>query len=117
MVTGIGPTPSSKTIRVSAPVIAMAPMVARMCAVPTVGWPANCNSPPGVNIRTFAVWLGSVGREDECRLGVVELPCDLWHKVRGDFARVGKDRELISSEASIGENVGGEIAGVHVGKV
>ena len=58
-----------------------------------------------------------VGRQDECRLGVVELPRDVWHKVRGDFARVGKDGELISAEASIGENVGGEIAGVHVGKV
>jgi hypothetical protein len=53
----------------------------------------------------------------ECRLGVVELSSDLWHKVWSDFRGVRKYRELIAAKAAIGEHVGGEIASVHVGKM
>ena len=55
IVTGTGPTSSSSTIRVRSPESGMSPIAASTCAVPTVGWPANGSSVPGVKIRTRRV--------------------------------------------------------------
>jgi hypothetical protein len=55
MRTGIGPTPSSRTIRVSPPSSGIAPIEASTNAHPTVGCPANGSSLFGVKMRTLRV--------------------------------------------------------------
>src|SRR5947207_15318924 len=55
MRTGTGPTPSSRTMRVSSPLREISPIDARTNAHPTVGWPANGSSDPGVKMRTRRV--------------------------------------------------------------
>ncbi len=58
-----------------------------------------------------------VGREHERRFGVVELPRDVLHESRLDVSSIGKDRELVTAKAVVGENVCREISGAHVGKM
>jgi hypothetical protein len=55
--------------------------------------------------------------QNESRFGVVELFRDSWHKVGSDLPSIREDRELIATESLIGEDVGGEVVGFHVGKM
>ena len=56
-------------------------------------------------------------REDESRFRVIELARDLWHKLGSDPRRIGKDRELITAEQVIGEDVRCEVPRMHGRKV
>ena len=68
---------------------------------------------PGGKDSYTASMLRIGRREHESRLGIVELSCDLWHKLRSDPRRVGKNRKLITAEQVIGEDVCCEIPRMH----
>src|SRR6185436_16965602 len=54
-----------------------------------------------------------LGRENERRLGIVELPRDRLHERGIDPPRIGEDGKLVSTEGPIGENVDGKKASSH----
>src|SRR5215471_15917233 len=57
------------------------------------------------------LWIG--GRKHESGLGVIELSCDSRHKLGRNTQRIGEHCELVSTEDVVGEDVGGEVAGMH----
>ena len=74
----------------------------RRAPFPSVGWPAKGISKVGVKMRTCA---SPFGRQDERRLGQVELQCQRLHRRVVHAARIFEDGQRIAGERRLGEDV------------
>ena len=73
--------------------------------VPIVGWPAIGSSSAGVKIRIRTSVPGLLRRQQERRLRKVHFLGDRLHGLERQPAAVEEDRELVSPEEMVGEDV------------
>ena len=75
--------------------------------VPSTGWPAKGSSVAGV--KNPDARARYVGGQDEDRLGVVHLACEVLHGVVVQLTAVGEDGELVARQRRVGEHVGDHV--------